>query len=89
MALGDLHAGVDPATVLPAAMAAVRELTAVEAGEVGVRRGIALVTVRFEESDDLAASMVGRAVVDRVDRLVVVESSRVTRRWGARWEPLR
>lgn len=89
MELGVLHRGVDPADVLPAAVATARELTAVEAGTVEVRRGRALVTVRFEAADDLAASGVGRSVVQRVDELVVVESSRTTRRFGARWFPLR
>lgn len=89
MALGDLHVGVDPARVLPTAIQAAREHTAVEAGQVDVVHGRPLVTVRFEAADDLEASTVGRAVVERVDTLVVVESSRVTRHWGSRWQPLR
>jgi len=32
---------------------------------------------------------VGRAVVECVDDLVVVETSRTLRRWGQRWLPLR
>ena len=66
-----------------------RALTAVEAGSVEIRRGQALVVVRFEAPDDQEASDVGRAVVRRIDELVVVESSRTTRRFGARWYPLR
>lgn len=89
MELGALHRGVDPADVLPAAIDSARALTAVEAGTVEVRRGRALVVVRFEASDDLEASGVGRTVVRRIDELVVVESSRTTRRYGARWYPLR
>jgi hypothetical protein len=89
MALGDLHLGVDPARVLPTAIQAAREHTAVEAGQVDVASGLPLVTVRFDAADDLLAASVGRAVVERVDGLVVVETSRVTRRRGARWEPLR
>ena len=88
MELGVLHRGVDPADVLPTAVEATRALTAVEAGTVEVRRGRALVVVRFEASDDQEASDVGRAVVRRIDELVVVESSRTTRRYGARWYPL-
>ncbi|KGM13417.1 hypothetical protein [Cellulomonas bogoriensis] len=89
MVLGDLHAGVDPADVLPAAVGAARGRTAVEAGQVDVRQGQAMVTVRFEAPDDLEASSVGRAVVTHVDTMVVVETSRVMRRAGARWYPLR
>lgn len=88
MALGLLRGG-DPAQVLPVAIAEAREHAAVEAGQVDVVRGVPWVTVRFEAADDLVASGVGRAVVTRVDELVVVETSRVTRRFGARWHPLR
>lgn len=89
MVVGDLHADVDPADVLPAAVATARERTAVEAGQVEVVRGRALLTVRFQADDDVAAAGVGRAVVARVDGLVVVETSRVTRRSGQRWSPMR
>jgi len=88
MALGDLRAGVDPVRVLPTAIQAAREHAAVEAGQVDVAGGLSLVTVRFEASDDLLAATVGRAVVERVAGLVVIESGQVTRRCGARWEPL-
>ena len=54
-----------------------------------LKAGVPCVTVRFESADDLAASEVGRHVVDRVAALAVVETSRVTRRFGARWYPLR
>lgn len=88
MALGLLRGG-DPAQVLPTALAEARTHTAVEAGQVDVVRGVPWVTVRFEAPDDLVASTVGRSVVTRIDELVVVETSRVTRRFGARWLPLR
>lgn len=89
MVVGDVHADADPADVLPTAVAAARERTAVEAGQVDILRGLPCITVRFEAADDLVASGVGRAVVDRVEALAVVETSRVTRRFGARWYPLR
>ncbi len=85
---GALHRGTDPADVLPAAVDAAREHTVVEAGTVEVVRGQPRVTVRYEAPDDRTASRVGGAVVARVGELVVVETSRVTRRWGARWHPL-
>jgi hypothetical protein len=89
MIVGALQRGVDPAEVLPAAVATARERTAVEAGQVEVVRGQPRLTVRFEAPDDVTAAGVGRAVVARVDEMVVVETSRVTRRFGARWYPMR
>lgn len=89
MVLGDLHAGVDPARVLPAAMDVARACTAVEAGQVEIVRGLPRVAVRFDAADDRAAASVGRDVVGGTDALVVVETSRVTRRVGGRWVPLR
>lgn len=89
MVVSLLRPGVDPADVLPAAAAAAREHTVVEASELAIRQGRPVLTVRFESADDLAASQVGRAVVDRVDTMVDVEVSRVTRRHGARWYGLR
>ncbi|WP_298458748.1 hypothetical protein [uncultured Cellulomonas sp.] len=86
---GTLHRGTDPATVLPAATDAAAEHTTVEAGTVEVVRGQPRITVRYEAPDDLTAAHVGRAVVARVGELVVVETSRVTRRWGNRWHPMR
>jgi len=89
IAVGLMHRGVDPADVLPAAVAAARELTAVEHGAIEVVRGVPRLVVRFEAPDDVAAAGIGRAVVERVDELVEVEVSRVTRRYGSRWYPLR
>ncbi|GIG29772.1 hypothetical protein [Cellulomonas marina] len=86
---GLLRAGVDPAAVLPAALDEGRRHTAVEAGTVDVVRGRPVLTVRYEAPDDPTAAFVGRAVVEHVGTLVDVETSRVTRRWGSRWEPLR
>lgn len=89
MAIGLLKPGTDPADVLPAAVAATRQLTAVENGAIDVVRGRALVTVRFEAPDDLAAAGIGRAAVDSTETLADVDVSRVTRRYGNRWYPLR
>ena len=89
MVVSLLRPGVDPADVLPAAAGAARAHAAVEASELTIRQGRPVLTVRFESADDLAASHVGRAVADRVDTMVDVEVSRVTRRYGARWYGLR
>ena len=87
MVVGMLHRDVDPADVLPAAMDAAREHT--EGGQIEVVRGVPQLTVRFEAPDDVAAAAVGQAVVARTDELVDVEGHRVTRRYGARWLPMR
>lgn len=89
MTVGAMQADVDPATVLPAAADAAREHTTVEASTIEVVRGVPRLTVRFEAIDDLTAAGIGRAVVARTDELVVVEASRITRRYGARWYPMR
>lgn len=89
MAIGLLRPGADPSQVLPAAVAAARELTAVEAGDIDVVRGNARVTVRFEAPDDLTAAGIGQDVVARTEDLAEVLVARVTRRFGARWYPLR
>ena len=86
---GLLRAGTDPADVLPAAVEAARLHTTVEAGAVDVVRGQPRLTVRYEAADDLTAAHVGQVVVARAEELVVVETSRVTRRHGARWYPMR
>ena len=84
-----MRLGVDPAQVLPAATGVAREQTAVEAGQVDIVRGLPVITVRYEAVDDLTAARVGRVVVQRVDDMAVVETSRVTRRFGNRWYPMR
>ena len=89
MVVGDLRPGVDPATVLPAATDAAREHAAVEAAYLELLRGAPWLTVRFESPDDATAAGVRRAVVARTEGLVEVSASRVYRRYGARWYPLR
>lgn len=89
LVVGLIRRGVDPADVLPAAAAAAREHTTVEASTVEVVRGVPRLTVRYEAPDDLTAAGVGQAVVARVGEMVDVETSRVTRRFGARWYPMR
>ncbi len=89
LVVGTMRLGEDPARVLPAAQDAARAHTAVEAGQIEIVRGRPLLTVRYEAVDDLMAATVGRIVVERVDEMVVVETSRVTRRFGNRWYPMR
>lgn len=89
LVIGLVRSGVDPADVLPTAVAAARERTTVEASQVQVVRGEAQVVVRFEAADDVDAGSVGRAVVAAVDGVAEVHGHRVTRRFGNRWHPLR
>jgi len=42
-----------------------------------------------EAPDGASSAAIGQAVVARVDELVDVEGSRVTRRYGSRWYPMR
>jgi hypothetical protein len=51
--------------------------------------GNPVLTVRFEAPDDATAVAIGRSVVVRVESLAEVEASRVRRRYGARWYPVR
>jgi hypothetical protein len=89
MAIGLMKPGVDPVDVLPGAVAAARALTAVEQGGIDVVRGRAMLTVRYEAPDDLAAAGIGHEVVESTEALADVDVSRVTRRYGSRWYPLR
>lgn len=87
LAVGLLHPGADPEAVLPAAAAAARALTTVEAYDVGVVRGEARVTVRFLADTDAAAHTVADAVEAGVRARAATSGGRLTRRWGARWHP--
>ncbi|ARU51059.1 hypothetical protein CBR64_05710 [Cellulosimicrobium cellulans] len=87
LAVGLLRPGADPEAVLPAAAAAARDLTTVEAYDVGVVRGEARVTVRFLADTDAAAHDVADAVEAGVRAHAATSGGRLTRRWGARWHP--
>lgn len=88
MGVGALAPGVAPQDVLPAAARAARETTTVEAFDVGIVHGQARVTVRFTAADDAEALGVGARVHAAVARLADARAPQVTRRWGARWEPV-
>ena len=88
-AVGLLQPGTDPADVLPEAVAVAQERVVVEAFDLGVVRGEARVTIRFDAPDDLTARQVGWAVLARLDELADISGRSVTRRFGARWYTLR
>ena len=89
LGIGMLHAGTEPRAVLPAAVAAARELTTVEAWDLDVVRGEARITVRFTAADDDEAFRVGAQAQAAVARAADVRSPRLTRRRGSRWYPVR
>lgn len=86
-AVGLLRPGTAAPDVLPEAVEAARALTTVEAFDVGVVRGSARVTVRFEAADDTSARRVGWAVLERLDELAEITDGHLTRRFGNRWYP--
>jgi len=87
--VGLLRPGTSAPDVLPQAVAAARALATVEAFDVGVVRGQARVTVRFEADHDTAARRVGWAVLERLDELADISDGRLVRRYGNRWYPPR
>ncbi len=88
MGVGMLAPGVAPQEVLPEAVRAARAVTTVESFDVGIVHGQAQVTVRFTAADDAEARGVGARVHAAVARLADARAPQVTRRWGARWEPV-
>ena len=87
MTIGALAAGTAPQSVVPAAAAAVRELTTVEASDVAVVSGSARVTVRFTADDETVGRIAAHAV-ESTRTVAEVVAWRVTRRDGARWTPV-
>ncbi|RHA37692.1 hypothetical protein D1825_16730 [Cellulomonas rhizosphaerae] len=88
-AVGLLQPGTDPEDVLPEAVAVAQDRVVVEAFDLGVVRGEARVTIRFDAPDDPTARQVGWAVLARLDELADISGRSVTRRFGARWYALR
>ena len=87
MVVGQLHPGVRPETVLPAAVAAGRALTTVESSDVSVVAGQARITVRFMADDDPSAARVADHVCATTGALADLGAVTLTRRYGGRWYP--
>lgn len=85
MTLGALKPGVAPASVLPLAAQAARELATVEASDVGVVAGAARATVRFSAEASDVAEQIGRHVAEVTGTVVDVLDVRITERVGGRW----
>lgn len=88
-AIGLLRPGTAAPDVLPAAVDAARPGATVESFDLGVVRGQARVTVRFEVPGDGQARRVAWAVLSRLDELAETTDGSLTRRYGNRWLPTR
>ncbi|WP_341359316.1 hypothetical protein V5H98_16515 [Georgenia sp. M64] len=86
--VGLLNPGVAPESVLPAASNAVARLVSVEARDLAVVAGRAVVTVRFTAADDGEALTAADAAVAEVAALASTGRAAVERRDRGRWAPL-
>lgn len=86
--VGLLNPGVAPESVLPAATDAVARLVNVEARDLAVVAGRAVVTVRFTAADDGEAVPAADAAVAEVSALASTGPAAVERRNRGRWAPL-
>ncbi|AEI10956.1 MULTISPECIES: hypothetical protein [Cellulomonas] len=87
--VGLLRPGTAAPDLLPDAVAFARTLVVVEASDVEVVRGRARVTVRYQADDDAHARRAGWAVLHHLDERAEIEGRTLTRRFGARWYPVR
>ncbi|MFH5824813.1 hypothetical protein [Georgenia sp. AZ-5] len=87
--VGNLRAGVAPEGVLPAAADAAGALMTVEARDVAIVRGEALVRVRFAADDDGDADHVAARVTAAVRRRATAGQARLECRAGSRWRRVR
>lgn len=85
LTVGRVHPGGNAQAVLPAAAAAVAEVTTVEARSVGVRQGRAEATVRFEASDDEIAKQIAPVAAHAAGRNAEVLGIALRRQAGTRW----
>jgi hypothetical protein len=87
--VGRLHRGVTPESVLPAAATAVDRLATVEAKDVALVRGVALVSVRFTAQDDRDATRVAQRAAEAVASLAAAGTAGLECRAGNRWRTVR
>ena len=85
LTVGRVHPGGNAQAVLPAAAAAVAELTTVEAKSVGVRQGRAEAVVRFEASDDEIARQIAPVAAQAAWQHAEVVETALRRQNGTRW----
>jgi hypothetical protein len=85
MTIGALRAGVAPGAVVPHAASAAAELATVEASDVAVVAGRALVTVRFTADDPELALQIADHVLAATDAVAQPVAHTVTERVKGRW----
>lgn len=87
--VGALRPGVRPPDVLPALARAAAERAIVEAQDLRVVAGRALLVIRFEAEGDPEAAAVAAHTALAGREIAEVRAATVTRRVGGRWLPLR
>lgn len=88
LTIGRVHPGRDAKAVLPHAADAVAALTRVEARAVGVVKGRAQATVRFEAPDDETARPVAAVAARAAGESAEVLETQLRRSAGTRWLPV-
>lgn len=90
MTIGALGPGIDPKSVLPAAVDATEELARVEASGLAIVRGAPRIIVRFDAEDAELAVQIGDHVAASVgSRAEVIDPTVTERAGGARWRVVR
>jgi hypothetical protein len=89
MTVGMLRGGVAPDRVLPTAADAARELTTVEAADLGIVAGAPRITIRYTAADAELALQLGSHVASATDAVAEVLQWKVTERVKGRWYVVR
>lgn len=86
--IGEMRVGRAPEDVLPAAVAAARELTTAESWDLAIAHGMPRINVRFTADDDAEAFRVAELVRARTNVVAQARGVTVTRRYGSRFHPI-
>ncbi|MHA6695329.1 hypothetical protein [Homoserinimonas sp. A520] len=89
MTVGMLKPGVAPDRVLPVAAEAARELTTVEAADLGIVAGAPRITIRFTADDAELARQLGAHIAAATAQAAEVLVWKVTERVKGRWYVVR
>lgn len=89
MTVGMLRGRVTPESVLPTAADAARELTTVEAADLGIVAGAPRITIRYTADDAELARQLGSHVASATDAVAEVLQWKVTERMKGRWYVVR
>ena len=89
MTVGMLRGAISPDQVLPTAADAARELTTVEAADLGIVAGAPRITIRYTADDAELARQLGSHVASATDAVAEVLQWKVTERMKGRWYVVR